>query len=223
MVRIALIEDTLSTQDAFAQELRGAGFVVDAFDAVEPARKALEQNVYDAVVLDLELNGNRFAGVDLMTEARAAGRMPPVLVTSSLPVADFRPMTLRLGAWDHVPKPIEAGTLALKMQRLLDSMNTRGSATRTVGPLEWDLSEPGLLRWHKKRVRIALTGWKLVDLLASRAPSPVDYEELTKKLLTGDRDALRQHVATVRQAFRDVDPDFDAIHAVPGKGYLWTK
>ena len=224
MKRIALIEDTPLTQQQFAEELRAAGHTVDVFGDVQAARRALNEGGYDAVVLDLEINNNKQAGVDLMTEVRDAGkRLPPVLVTSSLPAAEFRPMTLRLGAWDHIPKPIESGTLALKMSRMLESTNSQRSVLRTVGSLQWNLAEPGELLWRKKRVRVALTGWKLVDLLATRAPTPVDYDELTRKLLTGDRDALRQHVATVRQAFRDIDPKFEAIHAVPGKGYMWAE
>jgi two-component system response regulator ChvI len=224
MKRIALIEDDRHTQERYSEELRAAGFTVDAYETIEDARQGLLKQSYDAMVLDLELGSNRYAGLDLLREARDAGQqLPPVIVTSSLPPETFRPKTLQLGAWDHVPKPIEAGTLAIKMQRLLDSATNRDSAVRNVGSLQWNLAEPGVLLWRKKRVRVAITGWKLVDLLATRAPSPVDYDELTKKLLTGDRDALRQHVATVRQAFRDIDPGFDAIHAVPGKGYMWTE
>jgi DNA-binding winged helix-turn-helix (wHTH) protein len=38
-----------------------------------------------------------------------------------------------------------------------------------------------------------------------------------------NRDNVRKHVSTIREAFRDVDTAFDAIENVPMRGFRWTE
>jgi DNA-binding winged helix-turn-helix (wHTH) protein len=37
-----------------------------------------------------------------------------------------------------------------------------------------------------------------------------------------NRDNVRKHVATIRDAFREVDPGFEAIENVPMRGFRWS-
>jgi DNA-binding winged helix-turn-helix (wHTH) protein len=36
-----------------------------------------------------------------------------------------------------------------------------------------------------------------------------------------NRDNVRKHVATIREALREIEPEFDAIDSVPMRGFCW--
>jgi len=51
----------------------------------------------------------------------------------------------------------------------------------------------------------------------------VGYDQLFDVVKTGrNKDNVRKHVATIRDALREIDPAFDAIENVPMRGFRWT-
>ena len=38
-----------------------------------------------------------------------------------------------------------------------------------------------------------------------------------------NRDNVRKHISTIREAFRDIEPDFDGIESVPMRGFRWLE
>jgi DNA-binding winged helix-turn-helix (wHTH) protein len=52
----------------------------------------------------------------------------------------------------------------------------------------------------------------------------VSYEDLFEVVKSGrNRDNVRKHVSTIRDAFREVDPGFTAIENVPMRGFRWAE
>ncbi len=52
----------------------------------------------------------------------------------------------------------------------------------------------------------------------------VSYEDLFEVVKSGrNRDNVRKHVSAIRDAFRDLDPTFDAIENVPMRGFRWSR
>ena len=51
----------------------------------------------------------------------------------------------------------------------------------------------------------------------------VSYEELFEVVKSGrNRDNVRKHVSTIREAFREVDSAFESIENVPMRGFRWV-
>ena len=51
----------------------------------------------------------------------------------------------------------------------------------------------------------------------------VSYDELFEVVKSGrNRDNVRKHVSTIREALREVDPSFEGIENVPMRGFRWT-
>ena len=51
----------------------------------------------------------------------------------------------------------------------------------------------------------------------------VSYDELFEVVKSGrNRDNVRKHVSTIREALREVDPGFEGIENVPMRGFRWT-
>jgi DNA-binding winged helix-turn-helix (wHTH) protein len=51
----------------------------------------------------------------------------------------------------------------------------------------------------------------------------VSYDELFQVVKSGrNRDNIRKHVSTIREAFRELDEAFDRIENIPMRGFRWS-
>ena len=63
----------------------------------------------------------------------------------------------------------------------------------------------------------------LAVIRSLREGEVVSYEDLYQVVKSGrNRDNIRKHVSTIRDAFREIDPAFDDIENVPMRGFRWT-
>jgi DNA-binding winged helix-turn-helix (wHTH) protein len=78
--------------------------------------------------------------------------------------------------------------------------------------------------WRGIRINLPLTAQRILATLYQRAGEVVSYDELFDVVKSGrNRDNVRKHVSTIRDAFREVDPAFDGIENVPMRGFRWVK
>ena len=77
--------------------------------------------------------------------------------------------------------------------------------------------------WRGERVNLPLTAQRILATLYQRRGEVVSYEELFEVVKSGrNRDNVRKHVSTIRDALREVDPGFEAIENVPMRGFRWA-
>ena len=51
----------------------------------------------------------------------------------------------------------------------------------------------------------------------------LSYEELYQVVKSGrNRDNIRKHVSTIRDALREIDPAFEGIENIPMRGFRWA-
>jgi two-component system response regulator ChvI len=74
-----------------------------------------------------------------------------------------------------------------------------------------------------QRLNLPLTAQRILSVLARSAPPKWSvYEELYQVIKSGrNRDNVRKHVSTIREAMREIDPAFDGIENVPMRGFRW--
>jgi DNA-binding winged helix-turn-helix (wHTH) protein len=78
--------------------------------------------------------------------------------------------------------------------------------------------------WRGQRINLPLTAQRILATLVQRKGEVVSYEELFEVVKSGrNRDNVRKHVSSIREAFRDVDPAFDAVENVPMRGFRWAR
>ena len=106
MTRIAVIEDDQPTSDQLSGWIRAArpGIQVDQWFTRDEAESALARERYDVVVLDLELQRERHAGVALINTINKSRPGTPVLVVSAMPATIYRSIMKALDAWDYLQK-----------------------------------------------------------------------------------------------------------------------
>jgi len=230
MPRIAVIEDDPTTSAQLAGWIRAARpeLTVDQHFDRDAAEAALARERYDLVVLDIELGRERNAGVALINEINKQGLGTPVLVVSAMPAAIYRSIMKALDAWDYLQKTtfdeaefIETFLDILRTARLKEP--AAKPAAKTDASLQLDPLKQRTPMWRGQRINLPLTAQRILATLHARAGEVVSYEELFDVVKSGrNRDNVRKHVATIRDAFRDVDPAFDGIENIPMRGFRWT-
>ncbi len=116
-MRLLLVEDDLMVGESVQKGLRQDGFAVDWVEDGEAAELALENGVYDLVVLDLGLP--RKDGIDVLSGLRAKENSVPVLILTARDAVPDRVRGLDRGADDYLVKPFDLDELAARVRALL--------------------------------------------------------------------------------------------------------
>ncbi len=220
MPTVAVIEDDVPT----SRQLRGwieaarPGITVHQWFTRDDAEAALARETYDVVVLDIELGRERHAGVALINAINKRARTP-VLVISAMPAAIYRSIMKALDAWDYLQKTtFEEADFVDTFLDILRSSQTTDTVELSLDPLR-----QATPLWRGQRVNLPLTAQRLLATLYARRGEVVSYEDLFGVVKSGrNRDNIRKHVSTIRDAFREIDADFDGIENVPMRGFRWS-
>ena len=228
VIRVAVIEDDVPTSNQLKGwiEAARAGIRVDQWYTRDEATAAIERERYDLVVLDIELGRERHAGVAIINAINKRSTTP-VLVVSGMPASIYRSIMKALDAWDYLQKSDFGETefieTVLEMLRASRAGTASAPVTATLGELSLDPLRQSSPLWRGKRVNLPLTAQRILDALYQRRGQVVSYEDLYQVVKSGrNRDNVRKHVSTIRDAFREVDPDFDGIENVPMRGFRWV-
>jgi DNA-binding response OmpR family regulator len=229
MSRIAVIEDDRPTSNQLAGWIRAARpeLQIDQWFTRDEAEAALAREPYDLVVLDIELGRERHAGVALINAINKLRQGTPVLVVSAMPAAIYRSIMKALDAWDYLQKTAFDETefieTFLDILRAAKARQPAAPAAPQGDALSLDPLGQLSPLWRGQRVNLPLTAQRILAVLHQRAGQVVSYDELFEVVKSGrNRDNVRKHVSTIREALRDVDPGFDGIENVPMRGFRWV-
>ena len=233
MYKVAIIEDDEPT----SRQLRG--WVLSAARDIEvtqcftrdEAEAAITREDYDLVILDIELGRDRHAGIAIINAINKVGRGTPVLVVSAMPAAIYRGIMKALDAWDYLQKTTfdEPEFIETFLEMLRAAKNRRqhagnaASGAATGEELSIDPLRQGAPYWRGKRVNVPLTAQRILAALFERRGEVVSYDELFAVVKSGrNRENIRKHISTLREAFREHDEQFDCIQNVPMRGFRWV-
>jgi len=227
--RVAVIEDDAPTSNQLKGWILAArpALVVDQCFTRDEAEAALERQRYDAVVLDIELGRERHAGVALINAINKRHAGTPVLVVSAMPAALYRSIMKALDAWDYLQKTtFDEGEFTETLLEILRAAAARGGKAaregEAAGEVVLDPLRQAAALYRGQRVNLPLTAQRILAVLHARRGEVVSYEELYAAIKSGrNRDNVRKHVSTIREALREIDADFDAIENVPMRGFRW--
>ncbi len=231
MTKVAIIEDDIPTSNQLKDWILAArpGLTVDQWFNRDDAEAAISREDYALVTLDIELGRERHAGVAVINAINKTGRGTPVLVVSAMPAAIYRSIMKALDAWDYLQKTtfeeadfIETFLEILRAAR--DRPNGKAGAAATASDeLSLDPLRQAAPLWRGKRVNLPLTAQRILAALYQRRGEVVSYDELFAVVKSGrNRDNIRKHISTIREAFRELDETFDRIENVPMRGFRWS-
>jgi DNA-binding response OmpR family regulator len=230
MARVAVIEDDLPTSNQLKAWIESAkpGITVDQWFSRDDAENAIARERYDLIVLDIELGRERHAGVAIINAINKK-YATPVLVVSAMPATIYRSIMKALDAWDYLQKAtFEEADFIDTFLEILRAVKERAVLANDKKPgaseeLEIDPLRQRNPTWRGQRINLPLTAQRILAALFARKGDVVSYDELFEVVKSGrNRDNIRKHVSTIRDAFREIDPAFEAIENVPMRGFRWV-
>jgi two-component system, OmpR family, response regulator len=224
-MRILLVEDDAVLSHAMARSLERAGHRIDLARSVDEADHWWRVQVFDAVLLDLNLplssheRSGLGSGLTALRAARARGDCTPVLVLTSRDRTEERIAGLDAGADDYLGKPFDLGEVEARLRALV----RRASGTG-------DRVEVGRLVLDRRARRLFLAGEALTlparefEVLCELMTPPgrvVSKRDLSRRLSEVDgvlRDnALEAFVSRLRRKLSGAGA---VIRTLRGLGYV---
>ena len=228
---VAVIEDDVPTSNQLKGWIEAArpAAVVHQWFTRDDAEAAIARERYDMVVLDIELGRERHAGVAIINAINKR-RGTPVLVVSAMPAAIYRSIMKALDAWDYLQKTtfaeadfIDTFLEILRAAKAEAADRDGGAAVAPASELSLDPLRQSTPIWRGQRVNLPLTAQRILAALHQRRGEVVSYEDLYQVVKSGrNRDNIRKHVSTIREALREIDAGFDGIENVPMRGFRWA-
>jgi two-component system, OmpR family, phosphate regulon response regulator OmpR len=226
--RILLIDDDSRLTQMVSDYLRPQGFEVEVAATLGEGRSKLQQQAYEALLLDLMLPDGD--GLDLTRELRADARLRrlPLLMLTARGEPLDRIVGLELGADDYLPKPFEPRELLARVKALL----------RRAAPDE----NPGeLLRFGRLEIdmgaRQARLGGQTCDLTSHQFELLAVLARSAGRVLSRDQimDALKGHpleafdrsidvhISRIRAVIEDDPKNPQRVLTVRGAGYVFPR
>jgi len=113
-LKILIVDDEESICFGFKVHLEKEGYKVQTANDYSEALEAIRKNEPDVIIADIILGG--FTGIDLLEDIRKDGLSIPVIMITGQPNITTATDSVRLGAFDYLPKPVRKETL-LKVVR----------------------------------------------------------------------------------------------------------
>src|SRR4051794_33949171 len=219
-MRLLVIEDEARLIEVLKSALGRAGFVVDAVDTAADAREALALVSYDAAILDLGLPDGD--GLEVLAEARRAGRNIPALVLTARDTVEDRVRGLDAGADDYLIKPFAMTELVARTKALLRRPGLALGTTLEAGNVAFDTIGRDV-RIGKSTLQLPRQELAILEHLMRRLGRVVPKAVLEEKLYGIDDElgsnAIPVHVHHLRRRLLEAGADAE-IHTVRGVGYL---
>jgi DNA-binding NtrC family response regulator len=112
--KIMLVDDEVVFTNNMAKLLTNRGYKVTAVNSGGAAIRALQENAFDVVVLDLKMPG--MDGITTLKEIKKLGLFAETLILTGHGSIDSALEAIKLGAYDYLTKPCEIGELVAKIE-----------------------------------------------------------------------------------------------------------
>jgi two-component system, OmpR family, response regulator CiaR len=145
-MKILIIEDDINLSDTIAETLKGHYDTAQAFDGEEGMFLA-EQNIYDAIILDIMLPGKN--GYEVLDGLRQNGIRTPVIYLTAKDSVEDKISGFRTGADDYLVKPFHREELLLRLEAII---------RRTVGDFRENVLIFKDLKLHLKNKSADING-----------------------------------------------------------------
>jgi DNA-binding response OmpR family regulator len=219
-MRLLLIEDNERFAALLKRGLTSAGFVVDVLPTAEEAKKALRENRFEIVVLDLGLPDAD--GLEVLNEMRRDKDATPVLILTARGSLKDRVNGLGSGADDYLVKPFALEELVARLRALLRRPGNLLGVSLELGNVTLDTVARQVLVGDEP-IFFSPREIAVLEHLLRRSGRVVGKSVLENNLygLTQEigSNAVEVYVHRLRKRFAEVGASVQ-IHTLRGVGYL---
>lgn len=224
MVKILVVEDTLTTQTLIESALEDLG-AVTCTASIGEADQALRESKFDLVVLDVQLpDGDGFALCEKL-RARPEYKETPIIFLTSQSQVDNRVRGLRLGGDDYVVKPFDPNELCARAEARLRRPSAGSSGKLEVAGFRADMdgqavyfTPPGQPERNLELTRIE---FKLLVLFLRHPGQVFARLELLKKIW-GENTHVSEHTVDthISSLRKKIAASAAQLKSIPKQGYI---
>ena len=214
-MRLLLVEDDAMIGESLHEALVSENYAVDWVRDGRSAELALDNGVYDLLLLDLGLPKKQ--GLQVLTEYRQRGGMLPVLIITARDAMADRVGGLDAGADDYLVKPFDLDELFARVRALLRRQAGRAQPVIayggvTLNPASRDVFLDG------KLLNLSSREFALLQALLDPPGRVLSLAELEDKLYGWDQEIGSNAVEVyIHHLRKKLGTDF--IRNVRGVGY----
>jgi DNA-binding response OmpR family regulator len=221
MATVLVVDDEPIVRDVVVRYLEREGYATLEAGDGDDARRLVERESPDLVVLDVMLPGTD--GLELCRWIRARSELPVIMLTARGEEAD-RIVGLELGADDYVTKPFSPRELAARVRTVLRRSRSGGMAPERLsfGDVELD-AHTREVRKDGVEVRLTAKEFDLLWFLASHPRRVFGRDQLMSRVwgyeAALDTGTVTVHVRRIREKIEDDPSEPRHVQTVWGVGY----
>lgn len=227
--KLALVEDDEMLRINYSQALEREGYTVTSYSSRPEAEEAFQHELPDLAVLDVMLGDDMEGGFEVCRTLRQISPTIPIIFLTARNSDLDRVSGLRLGAWDYLTKdtttldflPVRISAL-FKVIESLKSPDQGKSKEVNQGELRINEAHKQIF-WQDLQINLTLTEFWLLYSLAKRPGQVKSHDQLMEAAnVIVTNNAITAHIRRIRDKFREIDSEFDAIKTEYGMGYRWV-
>ena len=221
-MRILIIEDETKLAQFLRKGFEAESMAVDTAGDGEEGSVLAQQDLYDAIVLDLMLP--KKDGIEVLKEIRKAGVATPVLILSALGEVDDRVKGLNLGADDYLPKPFAFAEVLARIRALVrrQAAGTDRTSVLSIADLRVDLIKRVVTRGGRE-IELTNKEFQLLEYLVRNKNRVLSRVLIIERIWDMHFDGGTNIVDVVINRLRrkiDDEAEVQLIHTVRGVGYV---
>jgi response regulator RpfG family c-di-GMP phosphodiesterase len=116
--KVLVVDDETYIREIICRKLGGEGYACDDAGDAESALGRLSEESYDCVLSDINMPG--MDGIELLRTIRQTDGDVAVIMITGAPDLDGALEAMRLGAYDHLAKPLNLTHLSLTVERAIE-------------------------------------------------------------------------------------------------------
>jgi two-component system, OmpR family, copper resistance phosphate regulon response regulator CusR len=220
-VNVIVVEDESVVQRNLQDHLERNGFNVFSYSSAEDAFESGMLANTNAVIMDVGLPG--MTGLEATQYIKTKFPEIPVIILTAFSEVNHRVQGFETGADDYIIKPFFVEELMARLKSVLRryEMIPGSKKAYNIADLTIDMKSKSVSRSNTP-IRLSLTEFNLLSLLADSEGFPVSKEDILKKIWKGRYAVSENTVEVYINLLRNkIDRNFTQklIHTRPGFGY----
>lgn len=221
-MKILVVEDDKHLNKAICEMLKNIAETTPIYSG-EDAMYAVEQNIYDLIILDIMLPV--VDGFTILQKTREVGRTPVIMLTAKDSVAD-KVKGLKLGADDYMTKPFYRDELIARVNALLRRYNNNfGGFQIEFKEMKFDISQKKVTI-NNESLDISGKSYDILEYLVRNKDIIITKEQLFNRIWGFESETIwsvvEVYVSNIRKVLKKYEYHI-YLKTLRNVGYMWSE
>lgn len=185
-MRLLLCEDEKELSNALAKILKHYNYSVDVVYDGEEALEYIENDNYDAIILDIMMP--KIDGITVLKNIRQKQNSTPVIMLTAKSSVDDKVEGLDLGANDYLTKPFETKELLARIRSITRTSTDVNTSVIKFGNVKLDC-KTFELSTHKNFFKLSNKEFQMMEMLMINQKNIIPTDRFMQKIWGNDSDS----------------------------------